>query len=104
MLEDIFELSSPADYGKMFINIKNSNENKEIVTEIENRISDLKDKLKEMSETEKKQKKNKSVDEALKIIEKILNYNKNAQTFFLLASKVDKGKSELKKKKTRTKN
>ena len=59
MLEDIFELSSPADYGKMFINIKNSNENKEIVIEIENRISDLKDKLKEMSETEKKQKKTK---------------------------------------------
>ena len=52
-------MSSPADYGKMFINIKNSNENKEIVTEIENRISDLKDKLKEMSETEKKQKKTK---------------------------------------------
>ena len=44
------------------------------------------------------------MDEALKIIEKILNYNKNAQKIFLLASKVDKGKSELKKKKTRTKN
>ena len=43
-----------------------------------------------MSETEKK----KNVDETLKIIEKILNYNKKAQKYFQLASKVDKGKSK----------
>ena len=41
-----------------------------------------------------KQKKKKNVDETLKIIEKILNYNKNAQKYFQLASKVDKGKSK----------
>ena len=40
-----------------------------------------------------KQKK-KNADETLKIIKKILDYNKNAQKNFLLASKVDKGKSE----------
>ena len=40
-----------------------------------------------MSETE-------NAHETLKIIEKILDYNKNAQKFFQLASKVDKGKSE----------
>ena len=41
-----------------------------------------------MSEKEKK-----NANETLKIIEKILDYNKNAQKNFLLASKVDKGKS-----------
>ena len=40
-----------------------------------------------MSETE-------NAHETLKIIEKILDYNKNAQKIFQLASKVDKGKSE----------
>ena len=45
-----------------------------------------------------KEKKNKSVDETLKIIEKMLYYNKNAQNFFSVASKVDKGKSEPKQK------
>ena len=40
------------------------------------------------------------MDETLKIIEKILYYSKNAQNFFSVASKVDKGKSEPKKKKS----
>ena len=35
-------------------------------------------------------KKNKNTDEALKIIEKLLHYNKNAQKKFRHASKVDK--------------
>ena len=43
-----------------------------------------------MSKTEKE-----SVDETLKIIERIVNYNKNAQKNFLV-SKVNKKKSELK--------
>ena len=45
-----------------------------------------------------KNKKNKNVDEALKIIEKIINYNKNTKKYFELVSKVDKGKSEQKTK------
>ena len=45
-----------------------------------------------------KKKKNKNVDEALKIIEKIINYNKNTKKYFELVSKVDKGKSEQKTK------
>ena len=53
MLEDFFELPSPADYAKMLIDIKNPDENKKIVAEIEDRISNLKDIIKEMSETEK---------------------------------------------------
>ena len=43
--EDIFESSSPADYAKTLINTKNSDENKEFVAEIKNRISDLKDRI-----------------------------------------------------------
>ena len=54
LLEDFFESSSPADYAKTLINTKNPNENKKIVVEIENKISDLKDRIKKMSETEKK--------------------------------------------------
>ena len=41
-----------------------------------------------------KEKKNKSADETLKIVEEILDYNKGAQKTFAHASKVDKGKSE----------
>ena len=54
MLEDFFELPSPADYAKMLIDIKNPDENKKIVAEIEDRISNK--RMKEMSETEKKKK------------------------------------------------
>ena len=90
LFEDFFESSSPADYAKMLIKIKNLDKNKEIVAEIKGRISDLKQRIKEMSETEKK---NKNADETLEIIKKILDYGKSAQNIFQLASKVDKGKS-----------
>ena len=60
-------------------------ENKEFVEEIKNIISDLKDRIKKMSETEKK-----NADETLEIIKKILDYNKDVQKKFQLASKVDK--------------
>ena len=49
-----------------------------------------------MSETEKKRK---NVDETLKIIKEILDCNKNVQIFFLVASEVDKEKSEPKTEK-----
>ena len=42
----------------------------------------------------KKKKKDENADETLKIIKKILDYNKNTQRFFHHASKVDKGKSK----------
>ena len=54
LFEDFFESSSPADYAKMLIKTKNLDKNKEIVAEIKDRISDLKQIIKEMSETEKK--------------------------------------------------
>ena len=95
MFKNFFGSSSPADYAKTLINTKNPDEIKEIAAEIEDRISDLKDRIKEMSETEKK-----NADETLEIINKILYYNKNAQKNFHLVSKIDKGKSELKFKKS----
>ena len=94
LFEYSFGLSSPADYAKMLINTS-SNENKKIVAEIKDRISDLKDRIKEMSETGKQ-----NADETLNIIEKIIDYNKDAQKIFQLASKFDKEKSELKFKKS----
>ena len=78
LFKDFFESSSPADYAKMLINTS-PNENKKVVAEIEDRISDLKDK---------------NADKKLNIIKKILDYNKDAQKIFEFASKVDKGKSK----------
>ena len=45
---------------------------------------------------EKEKKKKKSANETLQIIEKIIDYNKNAHRFFSVASEVDKGKSKTK--------
>ena len=58
--------SSPVGYAKYLINLKNAEESKESVTEAENIISDLKDRIKKMNEKEKK----KNADETLNIIEK----------------------------------
>ena len=54
LLEDFFESPSPADYTKILINTKNPDENKDAVAEIEDIISDLKGRIKKMTETEKK--------------------------------------------------
>ena len=54
LFKDFFGLSSPADYAKKLINIQNPDENKGIVAEIKNRTSNLKDRIKRMSEKEKK--------------------------------------------------
>ena len=68
--------------------------NKEIVAEIEGRISDLKERIKKMSEAKKK----KMLMRHQRLLKKILEYNRVAQIIFQLASKVDKGKSEPKQK------
>ena len=88
LFEDFLESSSPAGYAKTLINIKNADENKETVAEKIDRISNLKDRIKEMSETKKK----KNGDTTSKIIEKVLDYKKDAQQIFQHTSKVDKGK------------
>ena len=85
-----FESSSPAYYAKKLINTS-PDKNKEFVEEIKDRILDLKGRIKGMSEKEKKKK---NADETLNIIKKIVDYNKDVQKKFQLASKVDKRKSE----------
>ena len=76
-----FESPSPADYAKMLINTKNPNENKELVPEIEHRISDLKDRIKKWVKQKKK-----NADETLKIFEETLDYNERPRKIFPLAS------------------
>ena len=71
LFEDFFESWSPTDYVKKLINTS-PDKNKKFV-------EDLKDRTKEMS---KKEKKDKNADETLEIIETILDYNKNAQKIF----------------------
>ena len=71
LFEEFFE-NSPADCAKILINIKIPDENKEYVEEIKNRISNLEDRIERMSDEEKK---DKNVDETLKIVKKILDYN-----------------------------
>ena len=87
LFEDFFQSSSPAEYAKELINTKNADENKKNVEEIKNRISDLEDRIKKMNDKEKKYK---NAKETLEIINKIIDYNKDAQNFFHHASKVDK--------------
>ena len=53
LFEDFFGFSSPADYAKELINTKNADKNKEYVEEIEDRISDSKDRIEQMSDKEK---------------------------------------------------
>ena len=52
--KDFFESSSPAEYAKELVNVKDPNENKEIVAKTKNRILNLKNRIKEMSKKEKK--------------------------------------------------
>ena len=54
LVEDFFESSSPVDYAKRLINVKDPNENKEIVAKIKNRILDLKDNKKKWTKKKKK--------------------------------------------------
>ena len=54
LFEDSSESPSPADYAKTLINIENPDKNKEMVAEIKDGISALKDRIKKMSKTEKK--------------------------------------------------
>ena len=53
LCEGFFESSSPANYAKMLINTKDLDKNKEFVEEIKTRISDLKDRIKNINEKEK---------------------------------------------------
>ena len=54
LFNEFFQSSSPADYAKMLINIKNADENEEYVEEIKNRILNLKGRMEIRSDKEKK--------------------------------------------------
>ena len=54
LFEEFFEYSSPADFAKILINIKNRDKNKKNVEDIENRILALKDRIENMSKKEQK--------------------------------------------------
>ena len=54
LFEDFFESLSPANYAKKLINTKNPDKHKDFVAEINDGISNLKDRIKNMSETEQK--------------------------------------------------
>ena len=74
----------------MLINTKDLGKNEEFYRRNEKQNIRFKRQNKKKSEWKRK----KNVEETLKIMEKILDYNKNAQIFFHCASKIDKGKSE----------
>ena len=92
MFEDFLKSQSPAIYAKMHIN-NSPDENKK------NGSNDKRQNIRFKRENKRnEQNRKKNADETLKIIKEILDYNKNVQTIFKLASKVDKGKSEPKTK------
>ena len=90
LFNEFFE-SSPVNYAKYLINFKNTEKKQRICNWGKKQNISFK---RQNKKNERKRKKKKSADETLKVIEEILDYNKNAQRFFPLASKVDKRKSE----------
>ena len=53
-LKIFVQLSLPADFAKILINTKNRNENAEMIKKIENRTSDVKDRIGKMTDKERK--------------------------------------------------
>ena len=86
LFEDFLESSSPAGYAKTLINIKNADENKETVAEKIDRISNLKDRIKEMSETKKK----KMGIQLQRLLKKFLITKKMRNKFFSIHQKLIK--------------
>ena len=77
VFEDFFRFSSPADYAKQLTNTSRD-ENKKIVAEAKDILSNLEYRTEKMSDKEKKYK---NANEAFEIIYKILDYNNDAQFF-----------------------
>ena len=77
MFEDHFNFVVPSVLAKKLNEIKNKKENDKLVNVIKSRLTDLKNEIKEMSEDEKKIEK---PDKILKIVEEILEFNKQNQS------------------------
>ena len=71
-----FDYSTPVDLTKKLLRIKDANKNNKYVEKIKNRWNNLKDEIKEMSKEEIKIEK---PNEMLKIIDNIIDFNKEVQ-------------------------
>ena len=71
-----FDYSTPVDLAKKLLGIKDANKNNKYVEKIKNRWNNLKDEIKEMSKEEIKIEK---PNEMLKIIDNIIDFNKEVQ-------------------------
>ena len=69
MFKNYFNVVVPSVLAKKLYETKNKNKNNELVKEIKNRWSNLKDEIKEMSEDEKEIEQQKKI---LKIVEEVL--------------------------------
>ena len=72
MSKDYFDYLIPSDLAKQLYKTKKKKKYNKLVEEIKNRWSNLEDKIKEMSEDEKK---NEQLDKILKIVEEVLDFN-----------------------------
>ena len=77
MFQDYFDSVVPSALAKKLYETKNKNKNNELVEEIKNRWSNLKDEIKKMSEDEKETEQPAKI---LKIVEEILEFNKQNQS------------------------
>ena len=76
MFKEYFDFSTPNDLLKRLLEIKDARKNSELVEEIKNRWSNLKDKSENMSKEEIK---NKKPNKILEITNEIIDSNKEVQ-------------------------
>ena len=76
MFKGYFNFSVPSALAKELYETKDKTKNNELVEEIKNKWSDLKDEIKKMSEDEKEIE---QPDKTLKIVEEILDFNTKIQ-------------------------
>ena len=76
MFRDYFNFVVPSALAKKIYEMKNNKKNNKLVYVIKSGLSDLKDEIKEMSEDKKTEQPNK----ILKIVEEILEFNKQNQS------------------------
>ena len=74
LFKDYFDVLVPSALAKKLYETKNTNKNNELVEAIKNRWSNLKDKIKKMSEAEKEIE---QPDKILNIVEEVLDFNQN---------------------------
>ena len=77
MFKEYFNFESPTVLTKQLYKIKNKKENNELVNVIKSGLIDLKDEIKKMSKEEIE---NEKLDKILKIVEEILEFNREKQS------------------------